>query len=272
MQVAAAGGPDMEANMNWKNWLAALALWCAAGASGAVGHTVDVAVYDRSAQRPLPVYHHEGRWYIEGRPGSEYEIRLNNRAAGDVLAVISVDGVNVVTGETAHWRQTGYVLDSGRSHRIPGWRKSTERVAAFFFTSHRRSYAARTGRPDDVGVIGVAVFHRRSGPPGPIEPFDREEDPYPGERDDAHAGKAEPQAGARVESPARRRARSLGTGHGRRLASRVRYTSFERATVEPAEIIAIHYDSRSNLVAMGVIPTPRYAQPSPFPGGFVPDP
>jgi len=37
--------------------------------------------------------------------------------------------------------------------------------------------------------------------------------------------------------------------------------------------VTIHYDSRENLVAMGVIPAPR-TTPDPFPAamGFVPDP
>lgn len=63
---------------------------------------------------------------------------------------------------------------------------------------------------------------------------------------------------------------SLGTGHGRSEASHARYTSFERVTVNPEEVIAIHYDTYRNLVAMGVIKAPRIA--TPFPGQFVPDP
>ena len=45
---------------------------------------------------------------------------------------------------------------------------------------------------------------------------------------------------------------------------------FERATEQPAETIAIRYDSHANLVAMGVI-RDRRRPPRPFPG-FVPDP
>ena len=65
----------------------------------------------------------------------------------------------------------------------------------------------------------------------------------------------------------------LGTGHGRREHSPVSVTDFERATSAPAEVIAIHYDSFRNLVAMGVIPVEPVAV-NPFPGtpGFVPDP
>ena len=65
----------------------------------------------------------------------------------DLLAVVSVDGVNVVTGETAAPAQGGYVIDSWRNLDITGWRKSDAEVAAFHFTASQASYAARTGRP-----------------------------------------------------------------------------------------------------------------------------
>jgi hypothetical protein len=97
----------------------------------------------------LPVHRHRGELYVAGEPGHEYEIRLRSREHGRVLAVTSVDGVNVVSGETAATSQGGYVLD--------GWRKNLDEVAAFYFTRLRNSYAARTGRPDHVGVIGIAA-------------------------------------------------------------------------------------------------------------------
>jgi hypothetical protein len=286
--------------MNWKKIgkkiAVAAALCGAAGAAGAVGGIADVTVYDRAEGRTLPVYQHQGRYYVVGRPGNEYQIRVQSRAGADVLAVVSVDGVNAISGETANWSQTGYVLGPGAAYDIRGWRKSLERIAAFFFTEHQNSYAARTGRPDNVGVIGVALFRRKAEPEARIDPpLSREEKPWYGDgsRDDgsypsasAPAGadsKAESAAGAarsadagpelrRPFSP--RRSPSLGTGHGRSGTSRVTYANFERATPGPEEVIAIRYDSYSNLVAMGVIRAPRVANPSPspFPGQFAPDP
>ena len=67
----------------------------------------------------------------------------------------------------------------------------------------------------------------------------------------------------------------LGTGFGRDEASLVQRVRFERATSAPAETISIQYDRRDNLIAMGVLPRPRYAQqtPDPFPAmRFVPAP
>ena len=46
----------------------------------------------------------------------------------------------------------------GRAREIAGWRKSMDDVAQFVFTDLPDSYAARTGRPHNVGVVGVAVF------------------------------------------------------------------------------------------------------------------
>lgn len=281
--------------MNWKKITAALALCSAAGAAGAVGNLADITVYDRAENRTLPVYRHEGRYYVVGRPGNEYQVRVRNRTGADILTVVSVDGVNAISGETAGWDQTGYVLGAHQAYDIKGWRKSTDRTAAFFFTEHRNSYAARTGRPDNVGVIGVAVFRKRAEPEARIDlPRPRQEMPASSPRDDSpypadsdamgsgrglgsmgSAGAAEESAarGARESAPqAMRRSPSLGTGHGRTETSHITYASFERATSAPEDVIAIHYNTHANLVARGVIRAPRVAVPTPFPGQFVPDP
>ena len=94
------------------------------------GRLAQVSVYDRNDHRQLPVYWHEGKAYVAGRPGNEYQVSVRSRAE-EVLAVVSVDGVNVVTGETAAAQQSGYVLSPGRGLDICGWRKSLERIASF---------------------------------------------------------------------------------------------------------------------------------------------
>jgi hypothetical protein len=234
---------------------AALALAVSAQAL-AVGRMADVSVIDRTSGRALPVHWRGGQAYVVGRPGVEYRILVRSRERADVLAVMSVDGVNVITGQSAHPRQSGYVIGPRARLKVDGWRKSLSRTAAFYFTELDDSYAARTGRPEDVGVIGVALFRRKVREPVPwsgIAPAPR----APGR------SAAEPaQDSAKAES-------SLGTGHGRSETSHARHVAFERATRRPAETITIRYDSYRNLVAMGVI-RPAPSQPRPFPG-FVPD-
>ena len=80
--------------------LGAVLLAALAFQAQAVGRVADVTIFDRSTGRELPVYWHDGRAYVVGRPGNEYSVGLRNRRGEDVLAVVSVDGVNVMNGET----------------------------------------------------------------------------------------------------------------------------------------------------------------------------
>jgi hypothetical protein len=255
---------------------------CAALPALAVGNLADIAIHDRATGRDLPVYWHEGRAYVVGKPGNEYQVTVRNRAGEDVLAVVSVDGVNVVSGETANAKQSGYVMSPHESTQIRGWRKSLGETAAFYFTSLGDSYAARTGRPNNVGVIGAALFRRKPVEYQPpvqswIAPGARKDK---SQSLDEYAPKAEAAAGAMepdASGYAQKRAQSapaapLGTGHGRRESSQAQYVGFDRATEYPAETVAIYYDSYPNLVARGILarpPVPR--DPQPFPG-FAPDP
>jgi hypothetical protein len=239
-----------------------------AGRAFAVGGLADVTVYDRSSGQLLPVYTADGQRYVAGRTGNEYELRIRNNTSEDILAVVSVDGVNVVTGETAAPSQSGYVISPWRSLSITGWRKSLSRVAAFYFTDHGDAYATRTGRPDDVGVIGVAVFKRKQVPPLAMQQAPRLQEPAKDEmRERAPAANAGVAGAAATQAPER----SIGTGHGRGEASYARYVDFERAADAPNEVVAIRYDTRANLVARGIIPATAH-QPDPFPAHFVPDP
>jgi hypothetical protein len=193
-----------------------------------------------------------------------------------VLAVMSVDGVNVITGDTASTRQSGYVLSPYETTDIAGWRTSLSRTAAFYFTSLPDSYAARTGRPDNVGVIGVAIFAEKQRPIA-IDELRRKEI----SRNEAASGAPVPQQSpaapaSEAQSRMRDQAAKLGTGYGRSESSYASYTQFERASDTPNETITIFYDSYQNLLAQGVPVAPPVAhyRPNPFPehGRFVPDP
>ena len=230
--------------------------------ASAAGRWGDVRVIHRDSGEILRTHWHRGESWVAGEPGARYAIELYNPSRERLLFVVSVDGVNVVTGETARFDQAGYVLEPGQHYDVAGWRKSTREIAAFEFTRLPHSYAARTGRPHDVGVMGVAVFRERPAPQL-YEPY--ESRPH-GRSTPGPMGKSAPGS-------------ALGTGHGERERDRVRRTEFERRSPQPDELIQIRYDSRANLVAMGVIPARRRRWrdegPNPFPGarpGFVPDP
>ena len=79
----------------------ALALTMGAHPAHARGCVAQVDVHDRAQSQTLPMYRKFGRHWITGEPGHEYELRVRNCSDVRVLAVISVDGVNVISGETA---------------------------------------------------------------------------------------------------------------------------------------------------------------------------
>lgn len=252
---------------------------------------VDVDIVDRDTGEWLPEYRHRGRDWVPGVPGHRYSVRLTNTTGERVLVVLSVDGVNAISGETAATGQTGYVLGPWQSTEIAGWRKSWQDIAQFYFTDLPDSYAARTGRPDNVGVIGVAVFRERAQPqpyyaPPPIareNEYDRD-DRYRGQagRAEAKSAPAAPPASRRSAEAAADAASgpapTLGTGHGQREWSPVSRTDFVRASRTPTQVTQVRYDDIDNLVAMGVIPRPYYdqgrrrGQPQAFPNGFAADP
>ena len=269
--------------MKYLMTMALLAL-AASGQVQALGSLARVTVVDRDSGVTLRTYYSRGEYWVAGDPGARYAIEIRSCAPWRLLAVTSVDGVNVLSGDTAGWDQAGYVFDPGERYQITGWRKSNSQVAAFTFTDSRDSYAERTGRPANVGVIGIALFREqppaavlsplRIAPPtaesAPASEFNRSL------AADATA-KAEPPALQRAPAAAAAAPR-LGTGHGEREYSYAVDTEFHRAQPQPNEIIRIRYDSFENLVAMGIVRGPRPAghAPDPFPGSeqrrFVPDP
>ncbi len=255
----------------------------AASLPAQAGRLVDMEIVNRSTGETLDRHRFRGTTYVAGNPGDRYGIRLVNRTGQRVLVVLSVDGVNVVSGETASPDQTGYVLGPWERAEISGWRKSLQEVAQFYFTALSDAYAARTGRPDNVGVIGAAVFRERVLPPPP--PVVHLPAPVPMAESRSHdmgamadAAEAEaPSADRAASAPMARKAERLGTGHGQREYAPIRHTDFERASASPAEVLSVRYDSRPNLMARGILPKPRpvrpyWPAPQPFPGQFVPDP
>lgn len=259
--------------MRLLSWLCPFSLAAVAISVSANAAAASVEIYDRFTGTYLPSYSFKGRLYVQGEPGHEYEIRIRNDGARRVLAVTTVDGVNVITGQTGAVNQSGYVLDPYGNTSVEGWRKSMERTAAFYFTKLPDSYAARTGRPDNVGVIGVAIFREK------VACCRWDEDLRESARNESQGRRAQsppaPRERAADASEAAKAESKLGTGHGRGEYSAARYTEFERASSVPDETIVIYYDSHRNLMAQGIIPSPRrYADklPRAFPNGFVPDP
>ncbi len=125
---------------------------------------------------PLAEFRHDGRYFVEGRKGQRYALRLINRTGRRVEVVATVDGLDVIDGKPGDYvRKRGYVLGPWQTYDVEGFRLDMGRVAAFRFSSVANSYAAQTGSARNVGVIGVAFFEERRPtpvrrPPRPIRP------------------------------------------------------------------------------------------------------
>jgi hypothetical protein len=266
----------------------------------AVGRDVSVSVESPHAGA-LTSHWQGGSMYVEGRIGERYNIRVTNNSGERVEAVVTVDGRDVVSGETGDYRtQRGYVLDPYDSVVIEGYRQSLDYVAAFRFADIHASYSALRGTPQNVGVIGVAVFkeagHRRAKrkPYTPVQPRHYYE-PYGGGRASSAPSSSAPAAesssdhagyGRATTSAKRSKAphggsgyrptpapNRLGTEYGETTYSSVRETTFKRRNKRsPDQVSTIYYDSREGLRAKGIRVDPpvyHYAPPpQPYPAPF----
>jgi hypothetical protein len=132
-------------------------------------HYVDGSLFSVSLETPdggpLRVYWHRGERFVLGEPGERYIIRVTNESSERVEAVVSVDGRDAVSGNPGNYvRQRGYLVPAHGSVVLDGFRQSMDQVAAFRFTDPSDSYAARTGAPENIGVVGVAIFTERPRP------------------------------------------------------------------------------------------------------------
>jgi hypothetical protein len=261
---------------------------------------------ENESGRELPTFHHGAQTFVLGRYGERYDIRVENRTARRVEAVVTVDGRDVISGTVGDYvHARGYLIDAYDDLRIEGFRQSWDEVAAFRFTSPHDSYSSRMGTPENVGVIGVAIFPERERPvvvrqvPEPV-PYAADENERarsappsaaPAQSNSGAArrlGMEEQQAerksargddalAAAESAPARRD--NLGTEYGESVSSSVQEVPFERADrAHPSEVIALRYDDRAGLLARGIAVDPHRPRPAcgpqPFPQnrGFAPPP
>ena len=98
-------------------------------------------------------------------PASATRFEISNPTGHRVEAVVSVDGLDAVDGESRRSPQA-------RLHRarrtatvnIEGFRTSLADVATFRFSSVDGSYAGQKGKARNVGVIAVALFEEEHAP------------------------------------------------------------------------------------------------------------
>ncbi len=250
-------------------------------------YTIDL-VNDRGER--LETHRHRGRFYVHGQAGERYSIRVNNPTDRRVEAVISVDGLDVVDGESADFKsKRGYVVPARGNLVIDGFRVSTQAVAAFRFSSVAASYAGRKGKARNVGVVGVALFAEKARPQMvlPVQPIarprphhhhhGRNTEPAPApdnfEMDESSAtedrlseaprsrpapkvsGGAVSRHNHRIRPDFRKKQErsGLGTRFGERRSSGVSFTQFVRAhQTRPTSFAELRYNDARGLLALGI--------------------
>ncbi len=196
----------------------------------------DVQVITQSGET-APTYALKDRFYVQGNLNERYQIRVTNPTARRVEAVVTVDGLDVVDGESGDLRKRGYIVPAYGEVRIEGFRTSLADVATFRFSSVDGSYAGKKGKARNVGVIAVAIFEETAPPPdqqiivGDTRPMPRphrggwDEDAADGGRAPAEAEESAPRDRVSSKSAEKRRvapsADAAATGHvGGGVASR----------------------------------------------------
>jgi hypothetical protein len=241
----------------------------------APGSLVGVSIEVDGRRVPLyPAPDGSGRLYVEARRGGRYVVRLDNRSHERLGVALTVDGLNVISGQKAAGSGPGrmYVLDPWDSTEVQGWRTDLESVQRFTFVDEQRSYATRSGKANSkMGWIEVAVYRERH----PYRHHEREITPerprYQGRQDPGHdeAAPAEKSAGdarggvmgsappaASAPAPADREgaARSYpGTGWGPRADDHAVVVHFDPQP-QPAERVTVRYEYAAALRALGILP------------------
>ncbi len=112
--------------------------------------------------KPIRQFRYKGDHFVEGRKGSNFELKFTNNTWKRVEVVPSVDGLDVIDGEECGTESSGYVVNARDSVTIPGWRLDNDTVAEFIFKDKKKSYASRSGKGTaNVGAIGFMVFEEK---------------------------------------------------------------------------------------------------------------
>jgi hypothetical protein len=251
------------------------------------GSLVRVSVEVCGAPAPLyPARDGSSRHYLEAHAGCSYAVRLENRTGERLGVVLSVDGLNAVSGERDHGRGRMYVLDPWDQASVEGWRTSLDAIRRFTFVDERASYASRSGKANArMGWIEAIVYRERR--PWVFRHWRERVSPGPRERagaegrDEASKRTAPPATAApeatgdayagRPSSEEADRLRSLGyvdggaprsypgTGWGAPAVDRVEVVSFDPEP-RPAERVTLRYEYADALVALGILPRPWHAR------------
>lgn len=126
-------------------------------------NTYNVSMHVLVNGRACKEYSQHGATYIEARHGTQYTVKIKNDNPYRVMTVVSVDGLDVVSGKNAAETDTGYIIEAYDSLEIKGYRINDNDCASFVFTSRGKSYVQNIkGDARNCGVIGLRAFREKA--------------------------------------------------------------------------------------------------------------
>lgn len=227
---------------------------------------------------------YKGFTFIEARKGTQYTLKLKNNTWQRVCAIISVDGLDVITGKNAESTDTGYLINGQSSIEIKGYRVSDENVAAFVFTDGKKSYATANNKALNNGVIGVRFISEKvkeipylwTQYMNHSNAQDFSQNPLPKDvtytmscnhMSSSNTLKSSIGGQSHRSTPTPKKM-DLGTGWGEQINDKVTNVDFEMGDL--ASEIQIHYASRPVLESLGVdfSPKKQITLPQAFNGNY----
>lgn len=243
--------------------------------------------------RKVTEYPYNADTFIEGRKGSEYEIVFQNYSQYTKKIVVSVDGLNVITGNR-DW-QRGYVVGPYNQISIPGFKRDNGRAAAFTFSSVKDSYNQHNGSGEiqNIGVIGCMIFdeivprprynglesfgevYTKGGVLGnPRGTFSAVAMGASGQPNQAYSVNSISLASLSVNDSPTVVTQSLGTEFGSDVEFKTHKVNKNFQDTAEA-LLTLYYDDSNGLQRRGIVLTKvEPSKPNPFPGfeNYCPDP
>jgi len=187
------------------------------------GVLVNVQLTDRLGS-VLPLYWHNGRYYVEASDMQEYRLRVRSLVSGRLEVLTAVDGLNTLLTEEANvYTNSGMVISDHSLYEVKGWRINDQQTRPFVFTSLDEEAVAKqmTNSSSNLGVIAIAVYREYE---------------IPLTYNNLRSG---PQAKS-LGFESLTRGAGMGTGMGNRVdRDVVGHTTFRRATSSPDQVVQI---------------------------------
>ena len=225
---------------------------------------------------------HGGNTYLPVTNGDVFKLKIQNDTNKRVLAVVSVDGRNVVNGQAAQHKGPGYVIERYSNVEIDGYRvrhrqgDGSDDTTSFSkefrvgYNDTGQTYADKaTGSTKNNGVIGVVIVPEMYIPTSPRHIYtkdttvpissrsmgiDHDESP---EREVTTSGSLHVNSGKRGIT----RSASVGTEMGNKQYSPIKKVEFN-PDYSQKSVITLYYDTVESLRARGILPN---VEPNPFP-------